>query len=403
MRSRRPTQRSHSSVNDPTHPRADLQPLEKQATHLSDTILRSGKFRRERELSIFEALLRILLIGPLITKSTLGSTIMRIGEAKPVAPTFTGFVKTSMDGLILFQACLSGKLDFIAQRPGDKDRGDLIRSGNVFVYERDASGIKRWSDGVAWSPSRILGNFLVYRELDKPFSPGEKKRAIKRKRSSLPGVDGLERVDSGTQANIETPGPALSLELPVNLGNKPELPSCEQDKELERSLVGSLVDSYVFRAHGLVKKTMSISINGISHHMVSYYRVDDVKHNLLARPLQDPRLQQISVRPELYLMQNFRAPIEETEYCAMDRQTYAHTQVMCTMAIGCQTMRPGQQYPPGRCPGMHAPMTTSNAGGAVMYGVMPGNQWAEQPAIIHAGHPSYTAASFYGGYYRSCL
>jgi hypothetical protein len=123
--------------------------LEKQATHLSDTILRSGKFRKERGPSFFEALLRIPLIGPLITRSALESTIMRTGEAKPVAPTFTGFVKTSMDGLILFQACLSGKLDFIAQRPGGKDRGDLIRSGNVFVYEGNASGIKRWSDGVA--------------------------------------------------------------------------------------------------------------------------------------------------------------------------------------------------------------------------------------------------------------
>jgi hypothetical protein len=246
-----------------------------------------------------------------------------------------------------------------------------------------------------------LGNFLVYRELDKPFPPGEKKRAIKRKRSSLPGVDGLKRGDSGIQANVETPGPALSLEPPVNLGNKPELPSCEQDKELERYLVGSLVDSYGFRAHGLVKKTMSISINGISHHMVSYYRVDDVKHNLLARPLQDPRLQQISVRPELYLKQNFRAPVEETEYCTMDRQTYAHTQVMCTMTVGSQTVAPGQHYPPGQCPGTYAPMTTSIAGGAVMYGTVPSNQWAEQSSSIYAGHPSYTAASFHGGYYRS--
>jgi hypothetical protein len=403
MRSRRPTQRSHSSVNHPTHPRADLQPLKKQATHLSDTILRFGEFRRKRELSFFEASLRIPLIGPSIIRSTLELTIMRIGEAKPMAPTFTGFVKTSMDGLILFQACLSGKLDFIAQRPGDKDRGDLIRSGNVFVYERDASGIKRWSDGVAWSPSRILGNFLVYRELDKPFPPVEKKRAIKRKRSSLPGVDDLERVDPDKQAKTEAPGPTLSLEPLVDLGNKSELPSCEQDKELERSLVGSLVDSYGFRAHGLVKKTMSISINGTSHHMVSYYKLDDVKRNLLARPLEDPRLQQISVRPELYLKQNFRAPIEEIEYCAMDRQTYVHTQVVCTLAVGGRTMTLGQHYAPGQCPGTYAPMTTINAGGTIMYGTVPSNQWAEQSSSTYAGHPSYTAASFHGGYYKpSC-
>jgi hypothetical protein len=125
---------------------------------------------------------------------------MRIGEAKPVKPSFTGFVRTIMDGLILSQACLNGKLDFVAQRPGDKDRADLIRSGNVFVYERNASGIKRWTDVIAWSPSRVLRNFLIYCELEKPFPPGEKKRAIKRKANSLPGVDGLERVDNPRDA-----------------------------------------------------------------------------------------------------------------------------------------------------------------------------------------------------------
>jgi hypothetical protein len=67
---------------------------------------------------------------------------------------------------------------------------------------------------------------------------------------------------------------------------------------------------------------MSISVNGISRHMISYYKMDDVRQKVLARPLQDPRLQRISVRPELYLKQGFRAPIEETEHCDMDRQTY---------------------------------------------------------------------------------
>jgi hypothetical protein len=210
---------------------------------------------------------------------------MMTGEAKSVAPTFTGFVKTSMDGLILFQACLSGKLHFVPRRPRDKDRGDLIRSGKVFVYEGNASGIKRWTDGVAWSPSRVLGNFLIYRELNRPFPPGEKKHAIKRKHSSLSGVDGPKRGGSARQGNVEMSRPTVPLEPPADPEIEPGLPSCEQDKELESSLIGSLVDSYEFRAYGLVKKIMSISVNGISHHMVSYYKVDDVKHNLLSRPL----------------------------------------------------------------------------------------------------------------------
>ena len=315
-----------------------------------------------------------------------------------VKPTFIGFVQNSMDALILFEACLSGKLGHIPRRPHDHERSQLIQSGNIFIYEEKESGIKRWTDGVAWSPSRILGNFLIYRELDKPFPPGEKKRAIKRKRIS---VDGFQRADSDSQENVEMPRPLTPPEPPANPEIKSGLPSSERDKELERSLIGSLVDSYGFRADGLVRKTMSISVNGAFYHMVSYYKVDDVKQNALAPPLQDPRLQHISVRPELYLKQNFRAPIEETEHYAINGHAYAHPQMMYSMAANGQNMRHGQCYPAGQYPGVYAPMAVSNAGHAAMYSTIPGTQWAQQPATTYAGHPGYTAASSYGSYYRS--
>ncbi|KAF8940056.1 hypothetical protein BGZ47_007902 [Haplosporangium gracile] len=41
----------------------------------------------------------------------------------------------------------------------------LIVPGSVFVFDEEESGICRWTDGKIWSPSRICGNFLVYREL----------------------------------------------------------------------------------------------------------------------------------------------------------------------------------------------------------------------------------------------
>ncbi|KAF9921672.1 hypothetical protein FBU30_008279 [Linnemannia zychae] len=41
----------------------------------------------------------------------------------------------------------------------------LITPGSVFVFDEQESGIYRWTDGKIWSPSRICGNFLVYREL----------------------------------------------------------------------------------------------------------------------------------------------------------------------------------------------------------------------------------------------
>ncbi|KAI7254422.1 hypothetical protein KC335_g14451, partial [Hortaea werneckii] len=264
------------------------------------------------------------------------------GGAGPLVPTFTGFVHNSMDGLVLFEACLSGKLHHVPRRPHDRERASLIKSGSIFIYEENASGIKRWTDGVAWSPSRILGNFLIYRELEKPFPPGEKKRAMKRKRTSMPGEPYPRRDSEGNSAG-EVGGPLTPPEQNNVDGEvKPGMPN-DQEKELERSLIGSLVDSYGFRPDGLVKKTMSISVNGISHHMVSYYKVDDVKNGKLQRPLSDPRLQNISVRPELYLKQNFRAPVEETEHYAIDGQMHAYPQMMySSMGTGPYAVRPGQ-------------------------------------------------------------
>ena len=211
-------------------------------------------------------------------------------------PTFQGHVATTQDALILFEACLQGHLSHVPRRPHDRERSSLIRSGCVFIYEENASGIKRWTDGVTWSPSRILGNFLVYRELDKPFPPGEKKRAMKKptRRPSRPGEP--------------YPSPLASEAPPQSYGGGDRTPS-----EVERQLIGSLIDSYGFKADGLVKKTMSVTVQGVTHHLVSYYNVHDVIANNLRTPSQTENLQYIRPRPELTSKQSFRSPIEDAE------------------------------------------------------------------------------------------
>ena len=37
----------------------------------------------------------------------------------------------------------------------------MITSGSVFMFDKNKSGMKQWMDGFSWSPSRVLGNFLV--------------------------------------------------------------------------------------------------------------------------------------------------------------------------------------------------------------------------------------------------
>ncbi|KAK5166223.1 Global transcription regulator sge1 [Saxophila tyrrhenica] len=312
--------------------------------------------------------------------------------AGPLVPTFHGFVSTTTDGLMLFEACLSGKLHHVPRRPHDRERSHLIKSGSIFIYEENASGIKRWTDGVAWSPSRILGNFLIYRELEKPFPPGEKKRAMKRKRQGVPG-DPYPRRDSdenevGDQITpITPPTPTANGEV------KSEQPTSEADKDMERHLIGSLVDSYGFRPGGLVKKTMSITINNISHHMVSYYNVDDVKNGKLLGPQADPRLHGISIRPELYLKQNFRSPIEDGEHLALDGSNSGHPHMLYSTAGGPYAVRPGQFFP-----GQHYPqsMYQMPQPGANAYG-LPSSAWPTQQGAPPVQYGSHAAQQQNGG------
>ncbi|KAH7308225.1 Gti1/Pac2 family-domain-containing protein [Stachybotrys elegans] len=203
-----------------------------------------------------------------------------------IEPTYVGYIATTQDALVLSESCLRGIKNHVPRRPHDRERQSLIKSGSVFVYEEQSSGIKRWTDGVSWSPSRILGNFLIYRELDKPFTPGEKKRALKnkKKRPSISG--GIEKPDSS--------GP---------IGSRAEL----------QPLIGSLIDSYDFKDSGLVKKTISIRYNGVTHHIVGYYSLDDVVNGRLLTPSSDPAISFCTPRAELLMDQNFRSLVEDFE------------------------------------------------------------------------------------------
>ncbi|KAG6042176.1 hypothetical protein E4U41_003922 [Claviceps citrina] len=224
------------------------------------------------------------------------------GQSSPLIPTFEGHVSSTLDALVLFEACLSGDLNHVPRRPHDRERQHLIKSGNIFIYEEHASGIKRWTDGVSWSPSRILGNFLIYRELEKPFPPGEKKRALKKKKCSSGAITKPEMA-----ARPDISGLSLTS-MDTSAG-----------KDAERALIGSLVDSYPFKPNGLIKKTISITHQGVPHHMVSYYNVSDVVSGRLSSPCRHPATHSIIPRPELIMSQSFRAPIDEVEYGLDDR------------------------------------------------------------------------------------
>lgn len=139
-------------------------------------------------------------------------------------PPWCGWIETTGDALLILEAARRGLIPRVTRRLVDSER-KMITSGSVFVFDEDESGIKRWTDGFFWSPSRILGNFLLYRETDKRGSAS---------RGGRPD-DGDSSKDSQ----------ALS---------RPKADTPVTDKAKERSLRGSLTNSDKFKPDGLMKK-----------------------------------------------------------------------------------------------------------------------------------------------------
>ena len=153
-------------------------------------------------------------------------------------------------------------------------------------------GIKRWTDGRVWSPSRILGNFLIYRELDKK-SNSEKKMSISSTGSN----------NSNNNIMMEGGNTNEAVRRSFSIDSSGSI-----DRTKERQLVGSLSESYRFKEDGLIKKTMSIIVNGVAQHLISYYDPNEVLQEKLRAPSSIPELASLEISPELLVKQNFRIP-----------------------------------------------------------------------------------------------
>jgi hypothetical protein len=167
----------------------------------------------------------------------------------------------------MLEAARRGVIPRVTRRLVDAER-KMICSGSVFVFDEDESGIKRWTDGLFWSPSRILGNFLLYRETDKRGA-GHRRADPKRKKSDGAIGDrneGAKSDEGGPNEEDEgleqQPGPSstgdTSLARP-----KGEMPKSTTERNRERTLVGSLTNSYKFKPNGLMKKVSCLPLSTI--------------------------------------------------------------------------------------------------------------------------------------------
>ncbi|KAK2464993.1 hypothetical protein APHAL10511_003069 [Amanita phalloides] len=196
-------------------------------------------------------------------------------------PPWCGWIETTGDALLILEAARRGLIPRVTRRLVDSER-KMITSGSVFVFDEDESGIKRWTDGFFWSPSRILGNFLLYRETDK--------RGFTSRGS---------RSDSCNDGDVAKDSQALS---------RPKSDTPIIDKARERSLRGSLTNSDKFKPDGLMKKTFSLTIGGVAQHLISYYKVEDVESGRLRSPSSLPELASLDISPEYLDKTHFRNP-----------------------------------------------------------------------------------------------
>ncbi|KAJ7177315.1 Gti1/Pac2 family-domain-containing protein [Mycena crocata] len=187
-----------------------------------------------------------------------------------VLPPWRGFVKSTGDALLIFEAVHRGLIPRVTRRLVRAEWESMIESGAVFVFDEKESGMRRWTDGLLWSPSRILGNFMVYREM--------------KKKKSEEGAKGV------SPQTITTHG----------LGED------KVDNQHKRALVGSLTNSNKFKQDGLIKKIFSVTLPGGVQHLISYYKISDVTSGRLRCPSSLPELASLDISPALLARVNFR-------------------------------------------------------------------------------------------------
>jgi len=271
----------------------------------------------------------------------------------------------------------------------------MIASGSVFVFDEDESGIKRWTDGFFWSPSRILGNFLLYRET-------EQKEASRRIRHT----------------------PLQASTSPVTPDN-PGVKAGDPKGDAARSLVGSLTDTYKFKSEGLMKKTFSLTIGGIAQHLISYYRISDVESGYLQTPSAVETFRNLDISPEYLDKTHFRNPPiieighdglprykgEAEETYSVPRQTTAplttkgvarrqrrHDPIASASPVPAQKRSKKKIAPAPSSPAQPTPTPDMQATMIYYPMMVPGMMFPPPPGTINPADPFAAAAGYYPYY-----
>ncbi|KAJ2725590.1 Gluconate transport-inducing protein, partial [Coemansia sp. Benny D115] len=180
--------------------------------------------------------------------------------------TYHGLIDTAHDALLIFEACNNGFLPRVQRRFSERER-QTIRSGAVYVWDEEETGMRRWTDGRTWSPSRVHGCFLIYYELE-----GRRHQFVN-KNSATSGRSSRNSPRSGQVES--SPFVTSSFDpCPPNIMQKEQ---------------------------GLIKKALSLCTNDKRKlHLVCYYSREDVESGCLMSPTNDPRFASLKIYEERY-------------------------------------------------------------------------------------------------------
>ncbi|KAL6121608.1 hypothetical protein NUSPORA_01455 [Nucleospora cyclopteri] len=119
-----------------------------------------------------------------------------------------GYITSYDEAAMVIHACRLGFLRPMERRLTNEEKNN-IESGDIYCFIETENGMKRWTDGRIWSPSKILGEFLLYQEVPKYLS----KNSIKKRKhinfmrehsglSGFPDVDWIKKEISYDKTNL---------------------------------------------------------------------------------------------------------------------------------------------------------------------------------------------------------
>ncbi|KAJ3377867.1 hypothetical protein HDU84_008131 [Entophlyctis sp. JEL0112] len=171
--------------------------------------------------------------------------------------SYFGFVEDEVDSLILVDAVIAKKIPPFAGGPLEIARLS-VRSGSVYILPENSRYLKRWKDGLQWSPSRSYGHFLLYRQvrqIDNSTTAGES--ILHTESLNIPGVD-------------------------------------------PRFAQSSLKDGMQIMENGLTKRSITVKgSDGCVYRVISYYNRKDILDSAglaTRRPANDPEINSVSAK-----------------------------------------------------------------------------------------------------------